>query len=324
MPFEIDRKQFLKAAAAVTVAAAWSALPRLAAADAAASKAAAVKTTEVAPGIHVHQGLYEEVEESNAGNISNMSFIVGKEAIAVVDTGSSALLGASLRQAVESISKLPIRYVINTHMHPDHVLGNIAFKDLKPEYVAHHNMARALAIRAKGYLDADRERLGEQAFAGTEVVLPTRPIKEPTEIDLGERKLRLVPRQTAHTNNDLTIHDLTTNIMLTGDLIFAKRMPTLDGSILGWVKVLEAFEQENFNQLVPGHGPALIAKADAIRPLKTYLTTVIDGVRKAIKDGKTITDAVKTVGLSEKANWVLFDDNHARNVTAAFAELEWE
>ncbi len=57
---------------------------------------------------------------------------------------------------------------------------------------------------------------------------------------------------------------------------------------------------------------------------KRYLTTVANEVRTMIKEGKTLAEAAEKVGLSEKDAWVLFKEYHARNVSAAFAELEWE
>lgn len=312
----LTRKDFLLKAG---LAAILPFLPRVSPA-----MAKAIGVTEVAPGIFVHQGRFAEVNPDNAGDISNMSFIVGTEAVAVVDTGGSAHIGASVREAIAAVTALPVRYVINTHMHPDHVLGNIAFKAANPEFVAHHKMARALAVRANGYLTANKERMGDANFGGTEIVLPTRPISEPTELDLGGRKLHLNPRHTAHTDNDMTVHDSMTGIMIIGDVVFSERIPTIDGSIIGWLKLIDELSAEDFTHLVPGHGQPKLEKKAALDPLRRYLNTVATDVRAAIKDGKDITSTIKTAGLSERENWLLFDENHKRNVTAAFAELEWE
>jgi hypothetical protein len=63
---------------------------------------------------------------------------------------------------------------------------------------------------------------------------------------------------------------------------------------------------------------------DALAPEEHYLKTVADDVRAMIKQGRTLSEAMKTAALSEKDAWLLFDEYHARNVSAAFAELEWE
>ena len=288
------------------------------------ARAAAIGVTEVAPGIFVHQGKFADVDVGNGGDIANLSFVVGKEAVAVIDTGGSAKIGATGREAIAAVTPLPVRYVINTHMHPDHVFGNAAFKGANATFVAHHKMARGLAARAEGYLARNKEDMGDENFAGTEIVLPTLAIAEQQTLDLGGRILKLQPRATAHTDNDLTIRDETTGTLFTGDLIFARRVPTIDGSILGWLKVLADLKREGAQRVVPGHGPPSMTLSEALPPLERYLSAIAADVRVAIKDGKTLADTVETAAQSERTAWLLFDDHHKRNVTAAFAELEWE
>ena len=260
----------------------------------------------------------------NGGDISNITFIAGNDAVAVVDTGGSAKIGAVARAAIKATTDKPIRYVINTHMHPDHVFGNVAFADDKPEYIAHHKMARGLSTRAERYLAVNKEAIGDAAFEGTKIVLPTRGISEITEIDLGGRILELKPRATAHTDNDLTIFDKSTGTLLLGDLLFSGHVPTIDGSIRGWLKLIGEMRNEKAARVIPGHGPSSMTWPDALTPLEQYLRTIADEVRVMIKSGKTLAEASKTVGLSQKDTWQLFDEYHVRNVTAAFAELEWE
>ena len=77
-------------------------------------------------------------------------------------------------------------------------------------------------------------------------------------------------------------------------------------------------------RVVPGHGPASMQLPAALAPEKRYLSEVADDVRAMIKEGRTMSEAMKTAGLSEKDAWLLFKEYHARNVSAAFAELEWE
>ncbi|HMN38593.1 MAG TPA: quinoprotein relay system zinc metallohydrolase 2 [Hyphomicrobium sp.] len=280
--------------------------------------------TEVAPGLFVHQGVYELVSPANAGDISNMSLIIGRDAAAIVDTGGSITIGRGFLTAIRAITDKPIRYVINTHMHPDHVFGNAAFAPENATFVAHHKMARGLTARADTYLRNNMRLIGEAAFAGSEIVLPTEPVKEPREIDLGERLISLVPRPTAHTDNDLTIFDRATGTLIAGDLLFSGHIPTLDGSIVGWLTLIGVLRKEEAARVVPGHGPASMSWPDSLDPLERYLRSIANDVRAMIKENKTLTEATKTAGASEKDKWLLADEFHVRNVTAAFAELEWE
>ncbi len=312
----ITRQEFLRTAAASAL------LPFLPTVSRA--RAAAIGVTEVAPGIFVHQGIHALVSPENAGDIANASFIIGAEFVAVIDTGGSAKVGAALAEAIAAVTPKPVRTVINTHMHPDHVFGNAAFEAGKPEFVAHTKMARGLANRAERYLKRNREMIGDAAFEGTKAILPTKAVQEPLEFDLGGRVLTLTARPTAHTDNDLTIFDSATGTLFAGDLVFSGHIPTLDGSILGWLKLIDGLEKEPANRVVPGHGPPSMAWPDALAPMKRYWTAVATDVRAMIKDGKTLSQAAATAGQSEKDNWQLFDEHHVRNVTGAFAELEWE
>lgn len=319
----IARRELLRATACLGIVASLSAIAWRAA-PAAAKDIKPLPVTEIAPGLFVHQGRHELTNADNLGGISNAAFIVGDDAVAVVDTGGSYRFGQSLRAAIKAQTDRPIRYVINTHMHPDHVLGNAAFKIDNPEFVAHYKMGRGLAARADHYLTAAKNLLGDQAFEGTEVVLPTRNIETPETINLGSRQLHLDAQPTAHTDNDLLILDERTQTLLLGDLLFVEHVPALDGSILGWLQVIEKLRGIEASRAVPGHGPASTPWPDSILPEERYLQKIVADVRAIIAKGGPLTSATKTAGISEKDAWQQFDDYHARNVSAAFAELEWE
>ena len=289
------------------------------------ARAEAFAVNEVAPGVFVHEGRYETFAPGNAGDTSNAGFIVGTDAVAVIDTGGSPRVGEELLKAIRARTKLPIKYVINTHMHPDHVFGNVAFEAERPAFVGHHKLARALAARASRYLAINEELLGKPAFAGTRIVPPTLPVDGKLELDLGGRILVVEAHKTAHTDNDVTVFDKATGTLFLGDLLFARHVPAIDGSIRGWLKLLAELEaRKDVARVVPGHGPASLAWPAALAPQKRYLETVAADVRAMLKEGRTLTEAMRSAGLSEKDAWLLFKEYHARNVSAAFAELEWE
>ncbi len=284
-----------------------------------------LSVTEIAPGVFVHQGRYEVFTPANAGDTSNSGFIIGHDGVAVIDTGGSPRVGEALLAAIRARTQEPIKYVINTHMHPDHVFGNVAFAGEHPIFVGHYKLPRALAARAEHYLAVNKRLLGDAAFAGTRIIPPTLLVKDKTELDLGGRTLVLEAQKTAHTDNDLTIFDKQTGTLFLGDILFSHHIPALDGSIRGWLALLDQLkDRRDVARVVPGHGPASMPFPAALAPEKRYLTKVADDVRAMIKEGRTMSDAMKTAGLSEKDAWLLFKEYHARNVSAAFAELEWE
>jgi glyoxylase-like metal-dependent hydrolase (beta-lactamase superfamily II) len=143
-------------------------------------------------------------------------------------------------------------------------------------------------------------------------------------LDLGERSLELRAWPAAHTDNDLTVFDTATGTLFAGDLVFLEHIPTLDGSIRGWLAVLDALQAIPAENVVPGHGPAAARWPQALEPQRRYLEALVSEVRALIASGASIEVASQTVAQGERRRWLLFDEFHARNVTAAFAELEWE
>jgi quinoprotein relay system zinc metallohydrolase 2 len=283
------------------------------------------KVEEIAPGVFVHEGRYEIFTPRNAGDTSNAGFIIGREGVAVIDTGGSPQVGTELLKAIRARTLLPIKYVINTHMHPDHVFGNAAFEGEKPVFVGHHKLPRALANRAERYLAINKELLGGEAFEGTRIIAPTLLVEDKLELDLGGRTIVLEAEKTAHTDNDLTVFDKETGTLFLGDVLFARHVPALDGSIRGWLALLERLKgRTDVARVVPGHGPASMTWPDAMAAEQRYLNRIAEDVRVMIREGRTLSEAMRSAGASEKDAWLLFKEYHYRNVSAAFAELEWE
>lgn len=279
---------------------------------------------EIVPGVYVHQGVHEHISADNRGHIANVGWIIGEDAVAVVDTGSSAEQGRVLREAIQAVTDLPIRYVIATHVHPDHLFGHAAFLEDSPTFVGHRKLPAALEQRGAFYLDNLKETLRKWA-EGTEVVMPDLLVEDMMDIDLGGRKLTLRAHGTAHTDNDLTVLDEASGVLFAGDLLFMERCPVIDGSLLGWVDESQKISELGAKIVVPGHGPAYASLSGAFEPQTRYLTTLRDSVRAFIADAGLLEDAVRALPLeNEKKNWALFDETHPRNVNTAYVELEWE
>jgi quinoprotein relay system zinc metallohydrolase 2 len=277
---------------------------------------------EVAAGLFVRSGIDEDASSANSGAIANIGFIVGKDCVATMDAGGSLEDGQALRAAIRAHTSLPIRYVILSHAHPDHVFGASAFLADRPQFVGHARLPNALALRGDYYRARLESELGK-ARAGT-VVAPTLLVEGTRNIDLGGRTLTLTAHPKAHTDNDLSVVDNQTRTLLASDLLFVRRVPSLDGSLRGWLKELQALKAIRATRAVPGHGPASVDWPSSAAGLERYLNTLLAETRAAIARGVTIEEAVNVVGQSERGRWALFDDYHGRNVTQAYKELEWE
>jgi len=279
--------------------------------------------TEIAAGIFVHNGVQDEASAANEDGIANIGFIVGADAVAVIDPGGSFAEGAALRAAIRARTDRPIRYVVLTHVHPDHTFGAAAFCGDHPDFVGHARLPGALAQRGDYYLRRLRIALGDGA-TGSEVVPPTLLVSDRLDLDLGGRHLSLEAHGPAHTDNDLTIFDENTRTIWLADLLFVDRIPAIDGNLVGWLKELDEVSGIPAERAVPGHGSISVPWPAAAEPERRYLEAVARETRAAIKAGIGIADAWRHVANSERGRWLLFDDYHPRNVTAAYKELEWE
>jgi len=277
----------------------------------------------VGNGIYVHHGVHLDIDEGYQGDICNASFILGSKGVAVIDTGGSLKTGQQLRKAISQITQLPVLYVINTHVHPDHVYGNAAFLADKPQFIGHEKLAHAMELRHAAYTKLNEKLLGDAA-TGSELIKPTLAVKTNLKLDLGDRTLNLTAHPVAHTNTDLSVIDSKTSTLFTGDLLFIERTPVLEGDINGLIGELNKFKSSPIKQVVPGHGPVTQQWLIAINNEQRYLSVLLADIRASIKKGESMESTMNTAAASEKGQWALFDVANRRNVNTLFPALEWE
>jgi len=274
-------------------------------------------------GIYVHHGVHLDIDDGYQGDICNASFIVGSKGVAVIDTGGSFKVGKQLREAIRKITSLPVIYVINTHVHPDHIYGNAAFLNDKPQFIGHDKLANAMELRHEAYAKLNARLLGADAQA-SELVKPTMTVKTTIELDLGDRKLTLTAHPVAHTNTDVSVIESKTGTLFTGDLLFIDRTPVLEGDIKGLITEVQKLKNSPAKQVVPGHGPVTKDWIVALNNDERYLTVLLTDIRASIKKGESMESTMNTAAASEKGKWVLFDIANRRNVNTIYPALEWE
>lgn len=274
-------------------------------------------------GIYVHHGVHLDIDTGYQGDICNASFIVGSKGVVVIDTGGSFKVGQQLREAIRKVTPLPVLYVINTHVHPDHIYGNAAFIADKPAFIGHDKLANAMELRHEAYAKLNAKLLGEDAKA-SELVKPTMTVKTTLALDLGDRILTLTAHPNAHTNTDVSVLESKASTLFTGDLLFIERTPVLEGDIKGLIAEVEKLKSSAAKQVVPGHGPVTKNWVEALNNDARYLTVLLTDIRASIKKGESMESTMNSAAASEKGKWALFDVANRRNVNTIYPALEWE
>lgn len=282
-----------------------------------------VEMTEIAPGVFVRAGHRGTIFEDR--DIANIGFIVGKRCVAVIDTGGSQQEGEALLRVIKQKTSTPVCYVINTHVHPDHILGNLAFKDPDTRFIGHRNLRRAMSLLGPTYLQRASNKQ-DGGLSPDHLVMPEEQVQQLLELDLGGRVLQLTAQPQAHTDNDLTIFDTKTQTLWLADLLFSKHIPVIggSGSLNAWLKLIEKLQKQPAARVVPGHGPASMPWPEAANDEIRYLSRLRDDTRSWLQQNGELPEAMENVGYAEKAKWEQFSEFHKRNISAAYTELEWE
>lgn len=248
-----------------------------------------LRPEKIAENTWVVIGAAEDFSTGNGGNIVNTAFVATGEGVVVFDTGPSRRYGEQLRQAIAAVTPEAIVLVINSHVHPDHFLGNQAF----PRELLHALPATIKSIGSEGNVFAENlYRMAGDWMLGTEVVVPPNTLR-PGPLMIGRRQFDVIALD-GHTEADLVLLDRTTGVMFAGDLVFFGRAATTPHArIPRWLAALDHIEALAPRQLVPGHGPVTgDGGRAAIAETRHYLQWLERTLEKAARRGLDMTEVL--------------------------------
>ncbi len=279
-----------------------------------------LKPEKIAENTYVFIGKKEFFNIRNGGDISNTAFIDTKEGVIVIDTGSSAKYGEQMIKAIRTITSKPIITVINTHHHPDHFLGNSAFKD--SQILATKYTKDDIANNGDLYI-SNLMNLTYKWMEGTEVKAPTKELDELKNkyIKLGKHKLKVIYLD-GHTNSDIALYDEYTKTLFASDLIFYNRIAaTPHANIKNWISALEDLRQVDFKVLVPGHGPISTQK-EPFDQVKRYLIYLDETLKNAAEQGLSVFEILQLPKPVEFVNLAMIEDEFERSVINLYPQYE--
>jgi glyoxylase-like metal-dependent hydrolase (beta-lactamase superfamily II) len=259
----------------------------------------------VAPGVYMVQGVSALGSKANRNFISNAGFVVTPDGVLVVDALGSPVLARELLEEIRRITPAPVRYVVLTHYHADHIYGLQVFKEAGAILIAHRDAQWYLnSENAELRLKASREEMAPAIDANTRLVAADRWLDGPTTLQLGGMDFVLQPVGPGHTPEDLVVWVPQRRLLFAGDLVFRGRVPFVGQADSGrWIQALDTLLGFDAELIVPGHGPATTSARADLQMTRDYLVYL----------RKTMGDAAR--------NMDPFDEAYARTDWSRFDKL---
>lgn len=281
----------------------------------------ALKPVRVTSDVHCFFGKPEIMDKTNNGNIVNSCYIDAGEGYVVVDTGPSYAYAESAYNAMKKIKPLPVKLVINTHIHDDHWLGNNFFTEHGVRVLGSDdfkvNADMSEPTRMQTYISPE-------AYAKTKPTMPTEMISADTTLKVGNQTVELkIAKRKAHTAKDMAVFLPKSKVLIAADLVFNDRLPSVrGGDINGWLAALDDLDKLGAVHVVGGHGNR--TDKDAARMTREYFTQMRTEIRSAIEAGLGIEETIEKVTMDGYKKYKLYEGTHRHNVEASYRVLEWE
>jgi glyoxylase-like metal-dependent hydrolase (beta-lactamase superfamily II) len=257
----------------------------------------------VAPRIWMVQGASALGTPANRNFISNAAFVVTDDSVVVVDALGSPALAEELLVAIRAITPLPVRQVIVTHYHADHVYGLQAFKAAGASITAHQDGKLYLnSDTAALRLQASRDELAPWIDHKTRLVAADRWLHGPERVTAGGVEFVLQPAGPAHTPEDLVVYLPQQRVLFAGDLVFRGRIPFVgQADSARWIESLDRLLGFDAAFIVPGHGPVSASATADLQLTRDYLVHLRRTMGEAAKNLEPFEDAYAA------ADWSRFE-----------------
>ena len=284
----------------------------------------------LSPTVWYFEGVSGVASQANQGFTSNAGFVVTRDGVVVFDALGTPALAEEMLHAIRAITPQPIRYLILSHYHADHIYGAQVFKDA----------GAAIWARSEGrlYLASDlaRERLVQRRIDLSPWVddwtrlLPADrwldfPAEQPVPFELGGMHFELVNGGNSHAPGDLMLRLPEQGMLFAGDLFFTGRLPyVVGGNTREWLAALARIERSGARIVVPGHGPASTDVAQDLKVTRTYLEFLRAAMGPAAENLQDFAQAYAAADWSPFAGLPTFEVANRRNAYSVYLEMQAE
>lgn len=283
-----------------------------------------MKAKLVAPNVYAIETPSRELPNpENQGWNSNSAFVVTYSGVILFDTGSSSDIGVAIKKAIAQVTDQPVRWIINSHAHGDHWLGNAAFKVTVEAIYATEQVAKNITSEGKNWVD-NFNKLTNGVTGESEILPPQIFISERTKIKLGDREITLFLSGDSHSPGGILMWLADDKVLITGDVIYSDRMPsTFDSNLPQWIKLLGELEAMQPNIVVPGHG--VVTNVEGVTRLKNLLQIFWSAVETAYETDKSAYEMAPEVisTMSEfKDNYPGLSEKVQRDISKVYLQVE--
>ena len=288
------------------------------------AQAQSLKAQQVSPHAWMVQGLSALGSPANRNFISNASFVITGEGVLVVDALGSPALAEELLAEIRKLTDQPVRWVVLTHYHADHIYGLQALKAAGATVIAHAGAREYLnSETARLRLEASRSELAPWIDASTRLVDADRWISGPLDLKAGGLTLQIRPVGPAHTPEDLVVYLPQDKLLIAGDLVFRGRVPYVgQADSRRWVQALEQLLRFDAEVIVPGHGPlSHEARAD-LQLTRDYLVYLRERMGEAARNMEPFDEAYARTDWSRFEKLPLFSVANRMNAYNTYLLME--
>ena len=258
------------------------------------------------------------------GFISNAGFVVTNEGVVVFDALGTPSLAHAMLGEIRKITDQPIKIVVMSHYHADHLYGLQVFKDEGAQVWAPKGTWDYLdSETAETLLDSRRTALFPWVTDDTYLVKPDRIIDQDIKFSLGGHEFMINYFGKVHSDGDMSLLSVKDQTLFSGDIIFEGRLPFVgDANIIDWVKTLERMQHTQVDYFVPGHGSASNQPQQTMDLTYRYLKFLLEKLSKAVEDMEQFEETYEAIDWSEFENETAFDIANRMNAYAVYLFLE--
>jgi glyoxylase-like metal-dependent hydrolase (beta-lactamase superfamily II) len=266
------------------------------------------------------------IATDNEGFISNAGFIVTGDGVVVFDALGTPSLADKLVHKIAEITDQPIKKVVVSHYHADHVYGLQVFEALGAEIIGPYGAQKYIQSEAaKNRLEERQLSLDPWVNENTHLVLPDTTVSSSTQFTMGSLTFTINFMGSAHSDGDMTLLVEPDKVLFSGDIIFRERIPYVgNADSKKWLETLTKLETEGLTALIPGHGPASTDPANTISLTRRYLAYLRQTMGNAVEEFIPFDEVYAETDWSEFKDLPAFEEGNRINAYQVYLSMEAE